>query len=126
MKHKVFAKIGRKSGVSGHITAACAVLLLLFAMHAQAAERQVLRGHVPAAVAHLQPMGKFAGTNRLNLAIGLPLRNQEALTSLLHQIYDPASPELSSLPDAGAIHRAVWADGKGLRGGHRFCEGRTV
>ena len=28
----------------------------------------------------------------MNLAIGLPLRNQEALTNLLQQIYDPASP----------------------------------
>jgi uncharacterized repeat protein (TIGR03803 family) len=28
----------------------------------------------------------------LNLAIGLPLRNQEALTNRLRQIYDPASP----------------------------------
>jgi hypothetical protein len=83
---------GTVAGVSGHITAACTVLLLLFATRAQAAERQVLRGHVPAVVAHLQPMGNFAGTNHLNLAIGLPLRNREALSNLLHQIYDPASP----------------------------------
>jgi subtilase family serine protease len=37
-------------------------------------------------------MGRFQGTNRLNLAIGLPLRNEEALDNLLQQIYDPASP----------------------------------
>jgi Predicted protease len=37
-------------------------------------------------------MGRFPGTNRLNLAIGLPLRNEEALDNLLQQIYDPASP----------------------------------
>jgi subtilase family serine protease len=37
-------------------------------------------------------VGSFPGTNRLNLAIGLPLRNPEELTNLLRQIYDPASP----------------------------------
>jgi subtilase family serine protease len=57
-----------------------------------AAGRQFLHGHIPEAVSHLQPMGRFPGTNRLNLAIGLPLRNQEALDNLLQQIYDPASP----------------------------------
>ena len=92
MKNKAFTKIARQAGVKGHVTAACAVLLLLFTTHAQAAERQVLHGHVPAVVAQLLPVGSLPGTNRLNLAIGLPLRNQEALTSLLRQIYDPASP----------------------------------
>jgi uncharacterized repeat protein (TIGR01451 family) len=66
-------------------------LLLLLMMPAAAAPRQVMRGHVPAVVAGLKPTGDFPGTNHLNLAIGLPLRNQEALTNLLRQIYDPAS-----------------------------------
>ena len=57
-----------------------------------AAGRQFLHGHIPEAVSHLQPTGRFPGTNRLNLAIGLPLRNQAALDKLLQQIYDPASP----------------------------------
>ena len=54
----------------------------------------MLHGHVPAMVSrlHLQPMGTLTNTLRLNLAIGLPLRNQEALTNLLQQLYDPASP----------------------------------
>ncbi len=63
-----------------------------FTTHAQTTVRQRLHGHIPEAVSHLQPMGRFPGTNRLNLAIGLPLRNQEALDNLLQQIYDPASP----------------------------------
>ena len=33
------------------------------------------------------------GSSRLNLVIGLPLRNQEALITLLDQLYDPASPQ---------------------------------
>ena len=58
-----------------------------------AAERQVVHGHIPRVVAelHLQTVGRFPGTNRLRLAIGLPLRNREGLDRLLQQIYDPAS-----------------------------------
>jgi len=48
---------------------------------------------VPAAVAHLIPTGHLAADRELNLAIGLPLRNQEELTNLLQRIYDPASPD---------------------------------
>jgi uncharacterized delta-60 repeat protein len=44
-------------------------------------------------VARLQPTGDFAGTNQLNLAIGLPLHHREVLTNLLQQIYDPASSQ---------------------------------
>jgi hypothetical protein len=58
-----------------------------------AAERQVLSSHVPVAVAHLQPLQRLPGTNVLLLAIGLPLRNQEALARLIEQLYDPASPQ---------------------------------
>jgi hypothetical protein len=65
--------------------------LSFLALDARAVERQVLPGHVPAAVARLQPAGSLPGTNRLELAIGLPLRNREGLTNLLRQLYDPAS-----------------------------------
>jgi uncharacterized repeat protein (TIGR01451 family) len=58
----------------------------------RAAELQVLRGHRPAAVANLAPVGSLPASQRLNLAIGLPLRNKEALTNLLHELSDPASP----------------------------------
>ncbi|MEI9961560.1 MAG: protease pro-enzyme activation domain-containing protein, partial [Limisphaerales bacterium] len=50
-----------------------------------------LQGHIPAAVLQLQANGNLPATTNLNLAIGLPLRNKEALTNLLQQIYDPAS-----------------------------------
>ena len=66
--------------------------LFLLMMSASAAPRQVMHGHVPAVVADLKPTGRLAGTNRLNLAIGLPLRNRETLTNLLRQICDPACP----------------------------------
>ncbi|MGO8925643.1 MAG: immunoglobulin domain-containing protein [Limisphaerales bacterium] len=58
-----------------------------------AAPRQILSGgHVPAAVARLAPAGSLPGSQRLDLAIGLPLRNEQELDALLRQLYDPASP----------------------------------
>ena len=90
-KNDTFTKIAGYLRVSGFIMAGCVTLSLLLATPARAAGTQVLRGHVPAAVARQHPVGRFPNTNRLNLAIGLPLRNQEALTNLLRQIYNPAS-----------------------------------
>ncbi len=65
-----------------------------FGSSSSAAGSQILRGQVPAAIArlHLQPIGRLPATNRLRLAIGLPLRNKESLTDLLEQLYDPTSP----------------------------------
>jgi hypothetical protein len=71
--------------------AALAGVCLLLAPSARA-ENQILRGHVPTAVGRLQPLGRLQPALRLNLAIGLPLRNREALTNLLEAICDPASP----------------------------------
>jgi len=62
---------------------------------AGAAEGKTLRGHVPS-VARRQPTGRVLPTRRLELAIGLPLRNAATLTNLLLQIYDPASPSFRS------------------------------
>src|ERR1041385_6487572 len=53
-----------------------------------------LRGHVPTVVAQgrAQAQGRLAGDTTLNLSLGLPLRNREALANLLAQISDPKSP----------------------------------
>jgi hypothetical protein len=50
--------------------------------------------HVPSVIARLglQPTGRVPANTTLHLALGLPLRNLEALTNLLHDLYDPASP----------------------------------
>jgi hypothetical protein len=71
------------------------VFTYAFKAPAQAAERQVLHGHVVRAVTelNLQPARKLASSTNLDLAIGLPLRNQEALTNLLQQQYAPTSPQ---------------------------------
>jgi uncharacterized repeat protein (TIGR01451 family) len=57
-----------------------------------ALERQHLAGHVPKATATLQSLGSLPPTKELRLAIALPLRNQESLSQLLADLYDPASP----------------------------------
>ena len=76
------------------IAIACAVVLLQMSANAQNFTRQSLHNHVPRAVErlHLQPLSKLSSEKRLNLAIGLPLRNQQALDDLLRQIYNPTSP----------------------------------
>src|ERR1017187_668943 len=59
---------------------------------APAAPWQTLRGHVPAAVAQLQPTGRLGATNRLHLAVALAPRNRDALEKLLRDQQDPHSP----------------------------------
>ena len=74
------------------LTLACAAMCLL-TPPAGAVERQTLRGHVPAAVARLAPVDRLPASHSLNLAIGLPLRNPEALTNLLRELYNPSSSQ---------------------------------
>ena len=89
MKLRAALKLKLPAVLSG-----CSVALafLILVMPSPAAERQWLYGHVPSVTAHLQSLGRLPGTNRLDLAISLPLRNREALTNFLEQIYNPASP----------------------------------
>jgi uncharacterized repeat protein (TIGR03803 family) len=67
-------------------------LLLLLASFAGAAERQVLRGHVPIAAKKLTPLKRLEASKRLDLTIALPLRNTADLSKLLDEIYEPSSP----------------------------------
>jgi hypothetical protein len=53
--------------------------------------RKPLKGHVPAAVGKLQAIGRLEATTNLYLAVGLPLRDPDGLTSFLKELYDPAS-----------------------------------
>src|SRR6185295_4147729 len=61
------------------------------ALSVRASEKQVLRNHLPAGLARLQSVGRLPRDNHLDLAIGLPLRNREALATLLQKLYDPTS-----------------------------------
>jgi len=59
--------------------------------HAENAGPQFLQGSVPPVIPHLSASGRLTAETRLNLSIGLPLRNESALDNLLRQLYDPAS-----------------------------------
>jgi hypothetical protein len=65
--------------------------LLVLALPTKAQQRRTIAGHVPPAVRGLRAIGPLAETNRLNLVVGLPLRNQAALDQLLRDLHDPAS-----------------------------------
>ncbi len=78
----------------GNKTGLLLLILCLAELTASSAvpSRKMLKGHVPAEVAHLTPQGYLPATNQLHLAIGLPLRNEDVLDKLLQELYDPASP----------------------------------
>ena len=59
---------------------------------AQTPQVKLLTGHLPTVVSKLQPLGHLEAPSQLKLSINLPLHNQGALTNLLEQLYDPASP----------------------------------
>ncbi len=69
-----------------------AVILLCGICPVLGADLKVLPGHVPKVISSLAPKGRLAATNKLWLAIGLPLRDQAGLSKLLQEIYDPSSP----------------------------------
>jgi subtilase family serine protease len=54
---------------------------------------QVLPRHVPGVInaLHLKSSGNVPDSTSINLVIGLPWRNRETLTNLLHDLYNPAS-----------------------------------
>jgi uncharacterized repeat protein (TIGR03803 family) len=78
--------------VKGLMIVAWLAAWFMFTQPARAAERQTLRGHVPPAVSRLTALDRLDPSNRLDLAIALPLRNRESLTNLIREICDPASP----------------------------------
>jgi kumamolisin len=63
----------------------------LWAAPAQAAERQVVHARLPAVVTNAAPVRRSPRWKRLDLTIGLPLRDRPGLTNLLQELYDPNS-----------------------------------
>jgi uncharacterized repeat protein (TIGR02543 family) len=74
------------------LLAGVAICFVVSASSSFSAEMQQLHGHVPAAAKRLKAISRLPSDKQLKLAIGLPLHNQQGLTDMLHQIYDPASP----------------------------------
>ena len=68
------------------------MLALAPSLHGANIGMKTLTGHVPAVVRHLSVKKNLPDTNRLSLAIGLPLRDAKGLDAFLAQVYDPASP----------------------------------
>jgi subtilase family serine protease len=70
-----------------------ALTLLSATLAAQAEQSTAITTHIPAAVSSgVAPLvGHLPGSQRLSLAISLPLRNETELDELLEQIYDPQS-----------------------------------
>ncbi|SPE59189.1 exported hypothetical protein [Verrucomicrobia bacterium] len=110
------------------------LLLTLLMLPAVAEQRQVLHGHVPRLAAQVQPIGLLPATQKLSLAVGLPLRHQEEFESLLRAIYDPGSPQyrhfltpqeiaarwepaVPPLSDTAGDSGSFWAGERGLRCG---------
>ena len=82
------------SFASRYLSAAAGGLLLLSLLLPQAAQAQAKRavtGHMIEAAKHLAATGALPATNRLSLVLGLPLRNQTELDTLLVDLHDPAS-----------------------------------
>ena len=78
------------------VTAILVLCVCLPAMHSQqTTQKQVLQHHVrPAVTNHSAAFrGELSGETQMQLAVILPLRNQDVLTSLLQRLYDPASPD---------------------------------
>jgi hypothetical protein len=67
-----------------------AVCWMVSSLPASAAQ-QILKSHVPPITKRLTPVSRLDGGTRLDLAIGLPLRNHEQLTNLLEQLYQPGN-----------------------------------
>lgn len=71
------------------LTVLCVVLL--WSLTALAEQRQALQTSLSAPV-NAALIGRVPATEPLQVAIALPLRNQDQLDLLLQQLYDPASP----------------------------------
>src|SRR5215471_4819597 len=78
-------------------------VLTAAALAASCAQAQRLHTHVPAAIASSRPVGRLNASDRMNLAIGLPLRNPEELETLLQQITDPTSANYRHYLTVGAF-----------------------
>jgi uncharacterized repeat protein (TIGR01451 family) len=74
------------------IAAGLAVVLAFSGAAAYGSGFTALPGHVPEIVTHLSAKGLLPADTNLTLAIGLPLRNEASLSSLLQQVYDPSNP----------------------------------
>jgi sugar lactone lactonase YvrE/uncharacterized membrane protein len=86
-------RVPSRPEMRGKLVALCSVMLFTIAGQAQQS-LQVLHNHVRPAVSSGQAslVGSLPATQKMQLSIVLPLRNQAGLSALISQIYDPTSP----------------------------------
>jgi|SRR5579862_7587837 len=72
----------------------CCAALILAVTGLQGQEQPLITSQVPEAVSSgLAPLiGELPATERLSLAVSLPLRNEDALNAFLQDLYDSSSP----------------------------------
>jgi subtilase family serine protease len=90
----LFEKTSNLPWCKGVISLRSALVYLVVAATAStwaAGGTKKLSGHVPDAAKRLTAKGSLPLTNRLDLAIGLPLRDAAGLDAFLGQVYDPRS-----------------------------------
>jgi hypothetical protein len=83
-------ELGEFSGRRFSALALIAACWMVSSLPAPAAQ-PVLNGHVPPITRQLTPIRRLDSATRLDLAIGLPLRNREQLTNLLQELYQPGN-----------------------------------
>ena len=95
MKKNPFASLPAvprsRTACTSRLALLCAGLLVSGTFVDRAAELQIIHNQISSVVTNLTPVRHSSRWSRLNLAIGLPLRDRAGLTNLLHQLYDPAS-----------------------------------
>ena len=92
-KHRQIFSPGISLGLAAVV---CAATIFFFVIPGQGQQiLQVLHKHVRPAVTsgHAAPVGFLPSTQRLNLVIHMPVRNQDELTSLIDRLSDPTSPD---------------------------------
>src|SRR5581483_9721449 len=71
------------------VVASASVISIKLMAHASQDQPFVLQGQYVPLTAHAQVLGAASGQQQLNLSIGLQLRNQEELDTLLSEVYNP-------------------------------------
>jgi subtilase family serine protease len=81
----------RKVKIQTFIAAALLAASVVLSAPAGTVKPQVIKSHVLSITKRLAPIRRLDSGTRLNLAIGLPLRNQAELTNLLQALYQPGN-----------------------------------
>ena len=72
---------------------------VLFPQPCHAAPRRAVGNQIPAPVANgsVRAIGRYSGSTFLEVAIGLPLRDNQGLQAFIGDIYNPANPTTSAI-----------------------------